>query len=206
MVKIALVANSKISNEQLIAPLILRHDVIIAVDGGLNQCDRMEIEPNLIIGDLDSVDQKLMRKYSSIPTKTYPKEKDYSDLELALVENLRETTSVITLFGVLENRLDHALGNLYLLSRFPGRAIIESDHETVHCVSGFKAFQSKPGQEVSCIPFPSPCSGVTTSGLKWEVEDRTLDKTFYSLSNVALGESFNINVEEGTLLCCLLRN
>ena len=38
-------------------------DYIISVDGGLNILDKLRIKPSIIIGDMDSVDKKLLTKY-----------------------------------------------------------------------------------------------------------------------------------------------
>ncbi len=206
MERIALIANSKITNYSLIKPIILQNDKVIAVDGGLNHCETMGITPDLIIGDLDSANESSIQKYAAIPTKIYPNDKDHSDLELAVIECLQDNPKIITLFGVLENRIDHTLSNLYLLTRYPGKIVIESDHETVHCITGFQEIACQPGQQISLIALPSPCIGVTTSGLKWELAGQTLDQSFFSLSNVSLKSSCSIEVREGTLLCCLSRH
>lgn len=206
MTSVALVANSKITNDSLIKPMILKNDKIIAVDGGIKHCDRMGITPDLIIGDLDSSSEKILAKYQEVPKKVYPKEKDYTDLELAVSHCLEENPTSITLFGVLENRLDHSLSNLYLLTRYPGRIIIESDHETIHCLQEFREFNCLPNQEVSLIPLPSSCKEVSTHGLKWELYGQELNPTFFSLSNVTLGKSFSVSLRKGTLLCCISRS
>jgi thiamine pyrophosphokinase len=206
MKRIALIANSKITHYSLIKPKILQHEQVIAVDGGLNHCHRMQITPNLIIGDLDSAEKGLIEQYSTVPTKTFPKDKDHSDLELGIIHCLEMKSVRITLFGALENRMDHSLSNLYLLTRYPSIDTIESDHETIFCITGSHEFHCQPDQCISLIPLGEPCSGVSTSGLKWELNNQTLDKEFFSLSNVCLKSTFSIDVKKGTLLCCIYRS
>jgi thiamine pyrophosphokinase len=42
-----------------------------------------------------------------------------------------------------------------------------------------------------------------TIGLKWNLDHQTLDQSFYSLSNVAVGDSFEVKVGSGALICVL---
>ena len=89
----------------------LKHDYIIAVDGGLNILNALNIEPDLHIGDLDSYSKN--SSHNNIKTIKYPCDKDYSDFELSL-EYLPKGTSEIIIFGLIGGRLDHSLMNLFV--------------------------------------------------------------------------------------------
>lgn len=201
----ALVANGTIHNYAMIAPLVRNYDYCVAVDGGLKHCKAIEIVPDLIIGDFDSVDKELLLQYEGIPLQTFSEEKDDTDIDLAVKEMLVAGAQTIALFGATEGRSDHALYNLHLLQRYPGKMIIESDHETIFVIEGEKEVKCAAGQTVSLMPLGQKVEGVTTRGLKWELKNATLDSTFMSLSNICLQESFRIKVAKGPLLCCLVR-
>lgn len=196
----ALIANGRIEDYQKIAPSIASHEQIIAVDGGYHHCKKMGITPDLLIGDFDS-----FQEISSvqIPRKKFPKDKNFSDLELAIEESLSLGADKITLFGALEKRLDHAISNLSLLLKYPSNIVIESSYEKTFALSGTNEVTTQPFQTISLLPLFSPAYGVTTKGLKWELTKQTLDQNFLSLSNVSLGSSFTVTVEKGTLICTL---
>jgi len=202
---IALIANGSIHDYRLMASLIAQYDRKIAVDGGLDHCHAMGIIPDLIIGDLDSANLETLSLYPNVPKKIFPAEKDYSDMELALRAAISGKVKKLGIFGAMEKRVDHALSNLYLLRRLPGIAVIETDQETITYVTGNQSINCKQNQVISLIPLEDQVSGVTTRGLKWELNDVTLTKDFFSLSNICLNSFFEINIQQGSLLCCLVR-
>ena len=204
-VSAALVGNGAIHDYSLIASLIRDYNHCIAVDGGLAHCQAMNILPDLIIGDFDSISPELLKNYAKVPTQIFPKDKDQTDMELAIAAVQGFNVEKIALFGALENRTDHALSNLYLMCRFPNHIIIETERETLFSIEGHRHVNCYPGQCISLIPIGSSAEGVTTHGLKWELKNATLNKNFFSLSNVCLHSFFEISIRQGNLLCCLLR-
>jgi thiamine pyrophosphokinase len=198
----ALVANGEILSYEKTQRLLAEYKKVIAVDGGLEHCHKMNITPDLIIGDFDSVPEPTLRNYTQVPVLKYPKDKDESDLELAIKELLLQGIESIALFGVTGKRVDHLLYTLYLLARYPQNLVIVSAEEKVFCLSRESDVAAAPGQTLSLIPL-NKVLGVTTEGLQWELSNATLDKTFMSLSNVSLGNSFKVRLQAGDLLCCL---
>lgn len=201
MKHIALVANGEIEEYERIKRRILHADGVIAVDGGLAHCEAMGIVPDELIGDFDSLDERLKEKYSYLPCRRYPREKDASDLELAVEASLERYPERITLFAALGGRIDHALSNLYLLLRYPKLLTIVSDREELFAVEGEKVVEASPGEGVSLFCLTGKARGVTTRGLKWELERAEIDHAFFSLSNICIGSTFSLSVEEGLLLC-----
>lgn len=202
---IALVANGTIEDDSFIAALIKSYDKCVAVDGGLIHCQRMGITPDLIIGDWDSIPSELMTYYPHIPSVRFPVEKDHTDLELAIQAANWPTTEKMGLFGVLGKRADQTLVNLHLLQSLPQKLKIETENETIFSLQGSHRLSCLPGQAISLIPIGEPSSGVTTKGLKWELNNATLNSHFFSVSNVCLGNYFEVSIERGTVLLCLLR-
>lgn len=201
----ALIGNGVIEDYDFLAPIIGNYDRCIAVDGGLSHCQAMGITPDLIIGDQDSLPPLLLKFYPEVPVATFPKEKDQTDMELAIETADSPSMQRIALFGATGKRTDHALANLYLMCRFPKKIIIETEEESLFCLEGKHQLNTFPGQTISFMPFGSPCSGVTTKGLKWELNNATLDKNFFSLSNISLNDSVEISIAHGNLICCMIR-
>jgi thiamine pyrophosphokinase len=203
--RIALICNAPIEEISRLKERIAAFPVLIAVDGGINHCHRMGLTPDLIVGDFDSADPTILKKYSHIPEKRVPKDKDKTDLEIALELIYHAGVEEITIFGALGGRTDHTLGNLILLSRYPGKLFCETAMERVFVVDHQTVIATHPGQVISLIPLNGPVSGIETKGLKWELHNKVLDKQFIGISNEALGKQVVISARQGDLLCCINR-
>ncbi len=200
--KVALVANGVIRDYPAVLKEIAKYDRIIAVDGGVNHCLAMELRPDLIVGDLDSANCQALAAFKDVPVRSYPTEKDETDLELAIEAAKEWGAQELGLFGCTEGRTDHLLYNLHILYRLPAIRI-ESQNETIFLLENSQTVTTCPGQTVSLIPIAGPCEGITTKGLRWELNNHTFDSHFMSLSNIALGNSFEIAIAKGRLLCIL---
>lgn len=202
--RVALVANGVIHDYPLIGRLIREYERIVAVDGGLFYCQQMNIVPDLLIGDFDSATPELLQQYSHMAKLQFPTDKDDTDLELALQVVNTPDVEAIGLFGVMGHRVDHALNNLNLTCRF-SKIVIETETESIFCINREKHIDCFEGQKLSLLPLNSPVIGVSTTGLKWELKNATIDKYFRSISNVCLSRSVQIHVDSGELICCLSR-
>ena len=145
----ALVGNGAIHDYGLIASLISDYDLCIAVDGGLVHCQALQIVPDLIIGDFDSISPEILKKYPTVPTEIFPIDKDQTDMELAIDKVNLPDVKKIALFGAMEKRTDHALSNLHLMRRQPDKIVIETERETIFSLEGEKKFDCRPGQLIS---------------------------------------------------------
>lgn len=199
--KIAIVANGHIQDPQKILPKLLAFDKVIAVDGGLRNLRELSIKPFLIIGDFDSATKEDLAFFHDVPLEKHSSDKDDSDTALAVKKSFEMGAQQVTLFGALGGRIDHTLANLCLLSHFHPKLSIETETETVYAIHDLIKQTSYPGQVISLFPLGEKAEKVTTKGLKWELKDKTLDNSFFSLSNVAIDHSFEITVGKGTLIC-----
>lgn len=87
-------------------------DFVIAADGGLSAVREMGLEPDLILGDFDSLGYVL----SGGNTVRHPTHKDETDLMLACREGLARGYTDFRLYGVLGGaRISHTVANLQLL-------------------------------------------------------------------------------------------
>jgi len=202
---VALIANGAIHDYAFIAGLLRGYDKRIAVDGGLIHCHTMHVQPDLLVGDFDSVSAELLHLYRDTPMQKFPRDKDETDMEIAVQAADTMGVKKIGIFGAMEWRTDHAVANLHLMRRHAHKVIIETERESLFVISGKSRLACHPGQTVSLIPLGAPAKGVTTKGLKWELNHSTLDTNFMSISNICLENSFDITIDEGDLICCLLR-
>ncbi len=99
-------------------PAIKPNDYIIACDGGLDTVYRLGVRPDLLIGDFDSVEFRLLDMYQETNRLEFQIEKDSSDLELTFEYCKTIDCSEIVVFGAIGGRIDHALSNIGLLDHY----------------------------------------------------------------------------------------
>ena len=95
-----------------------KYDRILAADSGMNALYAAAVTPDIIIGDFDSADEKILRFFQqnkAIDFCTLNPEKDDTDTEFAIRESIRRGADSITIIGGTGTRLDHVLGNISLL-------------------------------------------------------------------------------------------
>jgi len=199
-------ANGHLPDLEPARRLICPEDALIAADGGTQHILALGLLPSLVIGDLDSLaaDNRRRLEGSSVEIRQYPRDKNETDLELALHSALDEGYRSILILAALGGRLDQSLGNLALLTD-PSLAEVDvrldDGIEEVFFVRKQADIQGRPGDTVSLLPWGSPAGGVTTEGLRWPLRGETLypDKT-RGVSNEMLGETASVTIQSGLLL------
>lgn len=90
--------------------LNLAETFIICADGGAVLARKWGVAPNLILGDLDSLDGETLTYWQEkgVPVQRVPAEKDETDLELAVDFALEQGVEKIILVGAWGSRVDHA--------------------------------------------------------------------------------------------------
>jgi thiamine pyrophosphokinase len=93
-------------------------DKIIAVDAGLEAVKALGLEPDMIVGDFDTVKPEVLayyRRMEHIVWDTHQPEKDETDTELALLKAQATGCTEVVVLGATGGRMDHMLGNIHLL-------------------------------------------------------------------------------------------
>lgn len=95
-------------------------DLTIAADRGLEAFDAAGVEPNLLIGDMDSIEPDILARYEGkLEERKLNCIKDDTDGVDALDVALKRGATDITFLGALGGRLDHAIANVMLLGPRP---------------------------------------------------------------------------------------
>lgn len=100
--------------------------LVIAADGGLRHAAPLGLRPDLLVGDLDSVDGETLSRYPGLPVERHPPAKDDLDLELALAAALARGARHTLVVGGLTGRLDQTLATLLVVQ---ARHAAGHDHE-----------------------------------------------------------------------------
>ena len=86
--------------------------LVVAADGGLRHATKLGLTPDLLVGDLDSVDDETLARYPGLATERHGRDKDALDLELALDAAEARGARRITVVGGLSGRLDQTLATV----------------------------------------------------------------------------------------------
>src|SRR5689334_1140183 len=115
---VVIVANAPDLDAEPYLALLHAADLLVAADGGALPLLRLGITPQLVIGDLDSLDADSQAALAAqgAELRPYPRAKDETDLELALLEVAARGPSSIDILGGLGGRWDHTLANVALLA------------------------------------------------------------------------------------------
>lgn len=177
-------------------------DLIIAADGGYTYLKDMGIEPDVLMGDFDSLDlipeHRDLIRHSPL--------KDDTDMALAVAYAAEEGYRRFFLYGGLGgSRFDHTLANLQLLngmSRQGLEAYLIGERVIMTAITGEQIrFPENAKGMISVFCFGEPAKGVTERGLKYELDDAvmTCDVTL-GVSNEFIGRPAYIETREGTLI------
>lgn len=204
-----LVANGSLRPGNWLGEILDQADVVVAIDGGYNHLQGIGRQPDLLIGDLDSIDpvQTEMLTGHGVELHRHPERKNATDLELALQAAQEQGASEITLLGMVGSRWDQTLAHLLLLadqrfSEIDIRALDGPQAAYVVRAGGKFTLSGAEGDLISLIPLPGDAQGVKTSGLEYRLDGETLQyPSTRGVSNVVLGTRASVELENGVLLC-----
>ncbi len=190
-----------------IAAFIAPGDFIVACDGGLYNAEALGVRPDLIVGDFDSHPVP----ETEIETIRLPCEKDDTDTVFAVREAVRRGFSDFLLLGVTGGRLDHTLGNVYILYWLAERGlrgIIVDDKSELLVVGSEPAEIEDRYAFFSLLNLTGRAEGVTVTGAKYPLSDAVIDSNYqYGISNEPLpGKTAAVTVRAGRLLLIKIRH
>lgn len=195
--KSVLCLNGKLPSYNVLSILNLP---IIAADGAINKLIDIRITPEIIIGDLDSVSSDLLNEIPHLKDMN----QNYSDFQKALkyisLNNLRP--SIVC--GISGGYLDHILNNVNIFMDLENDIFM--DDEIIGCCLRRKhILKLTIGTKISI--FGMPHCRISTSGLKWELDNELL--TFpgkNSSLNRVKKQEISIEILAGTALVIIYKN
>ena len=189
-------------------------DYVIAVDGGIGYCGILNVEPDLIIGDFDSLSegevQALEILRTEIPDKiiTLPAQKDETDMMAALKHGLSLGYRDFRIYAGTGGRLDHTLANIQCLLYLKNHGavgylvdgtgmILVLQNEAVHLNRSLSGLLS-----LFCLG--KEAEGVSIENMKYPLKNYRMTNDFpIGISNEFIGEEAVVSVENGELVCVI---
>lgn len=193
-------------SKELLLSYIKKDDIIIGVDKGCNCLYEYEIEPNMILGDFDSAEEKVIESFKQKGTKVlaFNPEKDYTDTDLGY-EKAKETgADEILLFGATGTRVDHALGNIGILLKALKEKVkteIIDNHNRVILIDKETTFKGKYGEIISFHALSDVVKNVNIRDAKYSLSnyDMTLLEP-RAICNEFIDKDITISFDSGIIM------
>ena len=182
-----------------LATPIAETDRVIAADGGFAHTQALNLQPDAVLGDFDSLG------YVPENARVFPVEKDDTDAMLAARMGLEMGCNRFLFYGALEGkRLDHTVANFQTLQFVADNGaigyLIGKEQVVTLVKNGALRFPQATGI-VSVFCMGADAKGVTLTGLKYPLENGTLTAGFpLGVSNRFTDAPAAITVENGSLL------
>ncbi len=164
------------------------YDRIIAADSGADLAFSLGYSITEALGDFDSTQNR--EKLESLGFVACPRDKDYSDTELAL---MRVGDEPYDLFGGGGGRVDHLISLLGLFDRYPLPRLWLTRKDLMVTLDGSYSFTIPKGEDVSFFPATKDKVEISTSGLVWDMDRAVLDHSWISLSNRMREDRVTVN-------------
>ena len=201
-------ANGVLGQPELIRMHLHPSDRIICADGGTRHARALGLTPDVIVGDLDSLDPALRveMEAAGVRFEIHPARKDETDLELAIRLAIDEGADEIHLVALLGGRLDQSLANMMLLARpdwSAARLRVVAGAEIAWPVRAGQTarIEGRPGDTLSLIPLTPTVTGVTLAGVEWPLDGASLQfGSTLTISNVLAAPRAQLQIKDGIVL------
>ena len=201
MRRCVIVGGADISNYDRIIAHIKSDDFVIFCDSGLKHMEKLAVKPSLIVGDFDSHENP----HLDVETIVLPCEKDDTDTVFAVKEAINRGYKEFLLVGVIGARLDHTLGNVYILEYLDELGLkgkIIDDYSEMELVSREPAYVDDSYVFFSLINITGIARGITIENAKYPLNNGEITCSYqYGVSNEVLpGKRAKISIKVGKLL------
>ena len=200
-------------SQEFMNKLVSENAGCFCADGGANFAFKYGKIPEMIVGDLDSIEKKVLEYYKSknILIKKFPKDKDFTDFELILKEinkisENKNFVDKIFVVGGLGKRIDMALSNLLIMEKYKNLVFLQENEEIFYVEKSF-VLKNKKEYEFSIIPISEKVEKLTLKGFKFETDKIDVKRESSRLvSNVICGDEASVEFESGKLIIILKNN
>jgi thiamine pyrophosphokinase len=207
MKKCILLANGRPPEKSVIKYLYKKgYDFLICADGGANSARKLKLSPNVIIGDLDSVEESVLEYYKNDALILRVKRQNDTDVEKGLKYAIKKGFDEVVLLGGTGDRLDHSYCNLGIVLKFYEKIKVRliSEQSILSVYDNFIELNTVKNEVISIYGFDDRTK-ITTKGLKYKLNNESLPfGVRESTSNVAMGKRIDIGIKNGKVF--LIRN
>ena len=198
--------NGDLQVDETIRKLVTDASLMVSADGGYRHAKRLNVIPDALIGDLDSIlpEDLHFLQQKKIRIDKFPTQKNETDLELALDWVVQQGFKKIFILGAIGDRIDQTLGNIFLLSHpdYVNLQISLRDaKQEVFLVRDHGLINGNVDDRVSLLPLSEKVTGIQTDGLLYPLKDEILNRWLTrGISNELTKNTGSIKIKSGLLL------
>ncbi len=196
-----IIADGLFPQSETVLELIRDAGLVICCDGATRKALENGFSPDYIVGDLDSLEERLKMQFADC--LIHMPDQETNDLTKAVRFAVSKGIKNVLIVGATGLREDHTLGNISLLTQYSGLfdcVEMVSDYGVFTAITETTGIESFPGQQISVFSLTPDCP-VSIRGLKYPVENRKFACWWEGTLNEALEESFTIELHgEGKLI------
>ena len=193
-----IVANGEVPSSELSLSILKEKKRVVCCDGALQKLLSINIIPDVVVGDGDSMDSKLLDCVENHQIPYYPdRSEEYNDLQKALKYCMANGYNDVLLMGCGGLREDHFIANLSIMVMYSEkmRLAMLTEHGVFNVMRGTSMFRSVPGMQVSVFP-SNLHTKLSFSGLKYPVNNRSFNWLWEGSLNEAVGDAFTVEADD----------
>ena len=189
---------------------------LIAADRGVEFFMGTDLEPDVAVGDFDSLSAegaKYMETLKHTEIRRLKPEKDDSDTQSAANYAIEQGTERIMILGATGNRIDHLMANFGLLMLGKTKQVqivlVDAYNYMSLIESGMILKKEEQfGKYVSFFPIEGEVTGLTLKGFKYPLNSYTLkvEDSGLTFSNEISDPEAEVTFETGKLLMIMSRD
>lgn len=195
-----ILADGEFSNLLIFISLLKNAKTIVGCDGATKHLIKHNIEPSVIIGDCDSLNHEIIKRYRHKTIKIA--EQNTNDLTKAInYLHSKELDNVIIL-GATGKREDHTLANIALLveyNKLLKSVCILSKYGVFTVHNGISQIRCQIGQQISFFALNNN-TRISCAGLKWPLDKFNLSNWYNGTLNQATAKIINIETNSDVIL------
>ena len=207
-----IIANGQIHGGDFLRSLVAPTDLVICADGGVSNALALGLQPQVVVGDLDSLDESLRSRLEKMHCQfiVHPACKDETDLELALYYAIEHGVDEILILGALGGRIDQTMANVLLLVLPELRSVqarILDGRQEVFLIRDETLVEGQVGDTLSLLPLTEGVTGIYTEGLEYPLENGTLYLgPARGVSNTLTAPQARVRIGQGLLLAVIIHH
>lgn len=202
MKKCIILANGTSPNKSLVTFLQKKgYATLICADGGANTAADLDLMPDYIVGDFDSITPENYLFFLDKCKLIQIKRQNDTDVEKCLKYVHKHNFSDVILLGATGDRLDHSFCNLGIVLKYSKKMKIRIIHDKsiLEVISGNITIPTIPDETISIYGFDRKTK-ISSNGLKYRLKNISLpfgEKE--STSNKAISSRIELKITGGMI-------
>jgi len=186
---------------ELVQSYLDRADFVVAADSGVETALSYGISPDLVTGDFDSLsDESILERFDAGSVRRYERAKDETDTEIALRLAGEAGADHVVLVGGGGGRVDHLLGIASIFERERHPDLWITDASAVRALGDETVEHGAIGETISFLPLGCEPCRMSSSGLRWPLDELTWRRGDAGLSNEFAEQVVRVRMRSGRLL------